>query len=133
MLTVFLLRTYPFLQTTPFSPLLFESPVVHTGYTRLSFSPFQATLYSNHHLSIFYLTRRFMFPFDHSSDFTVHAPGDQAAHQSTPSFQTFLDLETRVMLHPASYLGAHSLIVLIFRHYTVLLGRLPVSTGLTWT
>ena len=35
------------------------------------------------------------------------------------------------MLHPASYLGTRSLIVLIFRHYTVLPGRLPVSTGLT--
>ena len=41
------------------------------------------------------------------------------------------DLLTDMMLRPASYLGARSLIVLIFRHYTVLLGRLSMTTRLT--
>ena len=37
---------------------------------------------------------------------------------------------TERLLCPASYLGAHSLIVLIFHYYTVLSGHVSVSTGL---
>ena len=40
-------------------------------------------------------------------------------------------LLSALLLCPVSYLGARSLIVLIFRYYTVLPGRLSVSTGLT--
>ena len=84
-------------------------------------------------LPTFYFTCRVMFPFDYSSDFTVHAPGDQAAFPSTPPYLAILDLEMGVMLRPASYLGACILIVLIFSfilYHQAAYPRLPNFRGL---